>query len=495
MSSEVKTKTVRVLDNWRTAGIKTNEKQREFAWACEEPDAEEIIFSGAIRSGKSQACAKKQVRWAWEHPGTTHLAVRKTFPQLRDSTKMIYLTGDGKMPPAIPPELIPKGQGKGYRASDEEVHLYNGSKIIFRQAEEPRQAMRDIRNVTLASVFVDQIEEFDRDHDEELYETWLSRLSDPRGPNKLIAAANPGPTDHFIYVRAHPDSLKREPQTRFINVTLYDNIPPRFPESFLDPKYAKPLERRGKKDPTFFKRYCLGEWGAFGGKRFKTWDPARHLIPPFNIPSSWEIIGGVDVGWDHPTVHVLVALDPANRYYGIGEYWARETPPRLLAKGMRELEQSLGAAPSSRWMDPSAWAAVQGQPSLAEQLLEHGLDAGKADNDRIGGWARIDDLLQEDVEGDPFVAHDAEGLMVPRFRIMDGRMPKLVEELPNAQIKDGTEDIEKKNDDALDALRYVFNSRPPVPLEDEEEEDDPHAVYAERRLRRAFAEEETSYAY
>jgi len=48
---------------------------------------------------------------------------------------------------------------------------------------------------------------------------------------------------------------------------------------------------------------------------------------------------------------------------------------------------------------------------------------------------------------------------------------------------------------SLDALRYILNSRPPVPLEDEEEDDDPHAVYAERRIRRAFAEEETSYAY
>src|SRR3990167_8897925 len=331
---------------------------------------------------------------------------------------------------------------------------------MFRQAENPRDAMRDIRNVTLASIFIDQIEEFDRDEDAELYETYLSRLSDPRGPRKLIAAANPGPTDHFIYKRGHPDSDERESQVAWINVTIYDNA------QNLPPGYVKRLERRGRKDPTWFDRYCLGKWGAFGGKRFKTWNPDRHVIPPFPIPSSWEVIGGIDVGWVNSTRYLLVALDHEGRYYAAGEFSLNESPPRLLAKGMREMEETLNLAPSSRWEDPSAWAAVQGQPSVAEQLSEYGMDAGKADNDRIGGWARIDDLLQEDVDGDPTVGHDIEGSQGPRLRIFDGRMPKLVEELPNAQIKDGTEDIEKKNDHCLAKGTLVTLRRGQTPIED-----------------------------
>lgn len=476
-----------VRDTWTEAGVTSNEKQREFWQLCEEPGStretvgvDEILFSGSIRAGKSQACAKKQVRWAWEYPGTQHLAVRRTYPQLRDSTKMIYLRGDGGMPPALPAELI-----KQERVGDEEVHLKNGSKILFRSAEDPLEAMKNIRNVTLASVFIDQIEELDRILDPELYETYLSRLSDPRGPNKMIAAANPGPTDHFAYLRYHPDSDQREPQTRFVNVTIYDN------EHNLNPGYVKRLERRGKRDPIWFDRYCLGKWGAFGGKRFKTWNPQIHVIRPFRVPQSWEVVGGMDYGWDADTRYILLVVDPADRYYAVGEYAANETPPRGLAKGVRDLERDLNLPPSIRWLDPSTWATRDDKPSVAEQLIEHGLDVGKADNDRIGGWARIDDLLQEEVDGDPHVAGDPEESRVPRLRFFEGRLPMLMKELPNAKIKDGTEDIEKKNDHSLDALRYIVNGRPPVPLEDdEEEESDPRERYARKRIARAFAEDD-----
>ena len=55
--------------------------------------------------------------------------------------------------------------------------------------------------------------------------------------------------------------------------------------------------------------------------------------------------------------------------------------------GARELETSLDVAPSSRWLDPSTWATTSDKPSIAEQLAEFNFDCGKADNDRIGGWA------------------------------------------------------------------------------------------------------------
>ena len=493
MSSTVSDKkTLRVVDTWTRAGITPNPKQREFAEVCEEAGAEEVMFSGSIRAGKSQAAAKKQVRWAWEYPGTTHLVVRRTYPQLRDSTWPLFKSGDGGMPAAIPDELIAQT-----KIGDWEIHLKNRSKLIFRSADDPQEAMKNVRNVTLASIFVDQIEEFDRDADPELYETWLSRLSDPRGPRKLIAVANPGPTTHFAYKRFHPDSDEREPQTRFINVTIYDNFPPVFPQTKLPLSYLRRQERRGERDPMWFKRFCLGEWGAFGGKRFRTWNPDRHLIAPFPVPQSWDVFAGIDYGWHDDTVELLLAIDHGGRYYAVGEYTANQSSVRSLAAGIKAMEADAGAPPSDRWLAPDAWATRSEEPSIAAQFNDEevgDLECGPARTDRLSGWDRIDDLLTEEVPGDPHTAGDEEGSRVPRLRFFRGRVSQIVRELPNAKIKEGTNDIEKQADHALDALRYGINARPPTPLEPEDDiESDPREAYARKRIREATEDDEIVY--
>ena len=86
---------------------------------------------------------------------------------------------------------------------------------------------------------------------------------------------------------------------------------------------------------------------------------------------------------------------------------------------------------------------------------------------------RIEELLSETME---------DGL--PRLRIFSS-CRNLLKELPSARIKEGTDDIEKENDHALDAMRYAIMSRMPHPERpDEEEEMDARERYARRRLER-----------
>lgn len=56
---------------------------------------------------------------------------------------------------------------------------------------------------------------------ERLYDTLIGRLSDPRGPRKLVAAANPGPTTTGY--RRFVDPRSKQPQTRYVHVKLTDN--------------------------------------------------------------------------------------------------------------------------------------------------------------------------------------------------------------------------------------------------------------------------------
>jgi PBSX family phage terminase large subunit len=428
-----------------------SKKQLQFFKTCADPEAEEILFDGAIRSGKTQAACRLIAAWAWNFggPNWKFCVMRKTYRELADSTQAAFIRGDGKMPPACPPELV-----KRYLAKDEVVELKNGAQIMFRSAENAYDAEDKIKNVTLAGFFIDQVEELDGGDYFGLYETLLSRLSDPRGPQKALLVANPGPEDHWVYKR-FVSNKTREPQTRRVSVTLLDNA------GNLGASYVRRMLRRKETNPLFYRRYIIGEWGAFGGKRFACWDPARHVVTPFPIQPGWEIVQGIDYGWAHPTASVWCAIDYEGRWWVVAEHYQRERPVSYHAQEIRKLERDLNIPPSSRWLDPSCWARRSEYQSTAMEFAEYGIDCGKAQNDRISGWNRVDEMLTDDLA-------DGE----PRLRVFN-TCENLIDEMRSLKIKEGTDDVEKEHDDACDALRYAIMSRMPTPILEEEEEELP----------------------
>ena len=428
-----------------------NRRQIEFFKICDDVEAEEILFDGSIRAGKTQAACKKIAAWAWHYggPNWKFCILRRTYRELADSTQAAFFRGDGKMPPACPPELIER-----YYAKDEVVILKNGSQILFRSAEEPYATEEKIRNVTLAGFFIDQVEEFDGPAYFQLYETLLSRCSDPRGPIKGLLVANPGPEDHWVY-RRFVDPKTKEKQTRRVSVTLFDN------QQNLDPRYFKRMIRRAETNPTFYKRYILGEWGAFGGKRFPEFDPEKHVVNPIEVPPGWEIVQGIDYGWAAPTASIWCAIDFQGRWWAIAEHYQKEKPVSFHCKAFKEIEDDLCVSPSSRWLDPSTWSRRGEYESPAMEFTDYGIMCGKAQNDRLGGWNRIEEMFTEEME-DGF----------PKLRIFN-TCPNLIREIGSLKIKMGTDDVEKVNDHAADALRYAIMSRMPHPeIEPEEEEKD-----------------------
>ena len=426
------------------------DKQAEFCRLCNDPEAEEILFDGAIRSGKTQAACRLIAGWAWKYggPNWRFTILRRTYRELADSTQAAFWKGDGKMPPACPPELIER-----YLAKDEMVILKNGAQIMFRSAENPRETEDKIRNVTMAGFFIDQVEEFDDAAYFHLYETLLSRLSDNRGPMKGLLVANPGPEDHWVHKR-FVDPLTKEPQTRRIGVTLFDN------EDNLDPRYFRRMMRRADSNPLFFRRYVLGEWGAFGGKRFPDWNAERHVVQPFPVHPDWEVVCGIDYGWGNPTAVIWCAIDFEGRWWVVAEHYEKEKPVSFHARRIKEIERELGISPSSVWLDPSAWAKRSEYESTALEFADYNVYAGRAQNERLGGWNRIEEMLVDGPDGKPML------------QIFD-TCPNLIREIGSLKIKLGTDDVEKEHDHAADALRYAIMSRMPVPVRQEEEEDEP----------------------
>jgi len=426
------------------------EKQRDFWAACQDPESEEIMFDGAIRSGKTQAACKMIASWAWQYggPNWKFVIMRKTYRELEDSTKAAFLRGDGKMPPACPPALV-----ASYRAKDQMIILHNGAEILFRSAENPSDTEDKLRNVTIAGFFIDQVEELAGQDYYQMYETLISRMSDPRGPRKALLVANPGPEDHWVHKRFVDEKTRDAyPWCRRVHVTLAQN------EWNLPESYIRSMKRRESTNNMWYRRFILGEWGAFGGKRFPVWDKGLHVCVPFQIPPEWEIVVGLDYGWANATAAIYCAIDFSGRWWAIGEHYQSEKPVSYHAKKMKELEAELSISPSSIWLDPSTWARRTEYEAPAIEFSDYGIFAGRAQNDRLGGWNRMDEMLSEIME---------DGY--PRLRIFD-TCENLIKELPNMRIKEGTDDVVKENDHAVDALRYAIMSRSPNPMEPDEDD-------------------------
>lgn len=65
-----------------------------------------------------------------------------------------------------------------------------------------------------------------------------------------------------------------------------------------------------------------GMFASFAGQVFKEFDRKIHIIEPFEIPSDWKRIRGIDFGYTNPFVCVWVAKDNDGRYYVYDEHYA-----------------------------------------------------------------------------------------------------------------------------------------------------------------------------
>ena len=468
-----------VVDRFRP-----NPKQRAFFVAAAKPysEVEEILFHGAIRGGKTQAGVKLLVAWALKYGGT-YVISRFSYRELEDSTKKVCLYGDGALPPAIPSQVL---RGGSLHLAKNETHnkvtLANGAEILFR-ALEPRERGK-VRNITASGWLIDQAEELEGDDIADFYQEIKGRCSDPRGPRKLLLIANPGPTDHLLYSR-FLDPITKYEKSANVHVTIHDN------KSNIPYDYYLMLLATEHTNENYFRRMVMGEWGVMGGKRFKTWDPRLHVVEPsvalgdrLVIPSSWTVLEAGDYGFSHYTVWEWLAIAPNGRHYFVAEHAAKETEVadhakriKLIRDGDPKLKEEWWdnrpfhgqLQPSAIWLDPSAFHKRE-HDSIAQNFLKHGIYAARAINDRLGGWTRMGNMLNERLP---------DGY--PRLQFFSNCQLATFE-IPNLRVKPGTDDVEKVNDDAADTVRYALMSQQPDPEEDDPEKERTRASELERIL-------------
>lgn len=421
---------------------------------------DELLYGGAAGGGKSRWARACLVLFCLTFPGVRAIMFRRTFADLERSVVEPLLNE------------IPRALGK-YNATKHQWRFINGSILELGHLQK-KTDQEKYQGAEYQMICFEEATHFTLDQ----YLYMKSRLR-AAGPirdmlaraglrPRFIATANPGGIGHhwvkgrFVdpapatrVFRVRPSADEPNPGSRlYLPAKATDN--PSLGAEYLDVLDALPeATRAALRD---------GNWDSLEGVRFPGFNRQVHVIEPeeLPIPHGTAIRAvGVDYGSAAPFAALWGAKLSDNLVVVYRELYKRNLTPRQQARMIAESEaegERLPVRPLPLALDPSMWArsvdqpgavsAVKGGPppgSIAARYQEEfGSSVVKAQNDRIGGAALVDDLLRVRDDG------------LPRLLIYSNCV-NLIRTLPALpRSARNPEDVETTAEDhAYDALRYL----------------------------------------
>jgi len=420
------------------------------------------LFGGAAGPGKTMALLCEAVRQAHLHKGSDSLLLRRTYPEL-ESSLLAYFRRD------IPRQL--------YRSYNEAKHLVtwsNGSTTRFGYCRNENDVYR-YQGAEFLFIGLDELTHFTLKQWQFL--TSRNRCPIPGSVACMAGASNPGNIGH-AWVKAL--WVDHQPPAGFDRPELYDPRDYDFIRAKLsdNPIYANDAayHRTLAALPEHLRRAFLeGDWNVFAGQYFDVFEFGRHTVrtEELRLEPWWPRWISIDWGFQHPSAvywHCAVPgvrnSKPENRNAALRsssfdfrlssadadpfaeprivtyrEFVQSGLSPRMLAQGIAE--RSGRERISDVFLSPDAFAHRTSEASIAEQLGEVLTASGlprpaPADDDRIGGWQLMYQLLESDA-----------WLITDNCAKLIDCIPQLVRD--NSRV----EDIRKVDgDDPADAARY-----------------------------------------
>ncbi len=287
---------------------------------------------------------------------------------------------------------------------------------------------------------------------------------------RIYTTTNPGGVGHDWYHQTFilPCERGAESATRFIPARVEDN-------QFLNPEYKQILA-----DCTGWqkKAWLEGDWGIASGKFFSTFRPGIHVLREFDRSRIVEWFCGMDYGFTHYTVVLLIGRDADDHLFVVDEYVARHAIPQQLVLGIKEMCQRQRLFIGQ----PNPRAGLCFQPADADRvrrifaggdLFSHRFDGSTlaahfstlgvrihpANTNRVQGWAEIQTRL-----GDPAAGIKPTLFIHERCHHLLNCLPFLQHDLdhPADVLKTNVNEEGLGGDDAADALRYAVATRLPT---------------------------------
>lgn len=221
---------------------------------------------------------------------------------------------------------------------------------------------------------------------------------------------------------------------QFIPAKLSDN--PKMPDRRA---YAAGLKMMGDEGEA----YLSGDWRTFSGQMFRKQLRSGPALP--NGPGSM-IVRAFDYGWADPLVVMWARVHLNGVVEVLHEVYSPELTANSIAHIVNQVEQDLKIRPaiSVGGHDMFNAEGTSGGESIANMLIKRGVWLEKANNDRVAGWAKVQEYLPA------------------RLYVREGMAPNLVRTLPNL-VRDPNkpQDVKSKQEDhAAECLRYLLMAVP-----------------------------------
>lgn len=432
----------------------------------------EIFFGGARGGGKTDGVLGK---WALKErcygPDFNAIMFRRTTVSSEDAvsrSKQIY-----------------KPLGGSFNESKLIWTMPNGGRVGFSYLDSIDDA-QEYQGRNLTDVWIEEAGQYP---DPMPIDRLQAVLRSAAGvPVQMILTGNPGgPGQHWISSRYQLIPFPDKPQVveRKLsngNVHRMAVIPSRITDNKIlmgaDPGYIDRLHMVGSKE--LVKAWLQGDWSAVEGAFFDGWDPARHILPVFDIPAHWLRFRSGDwgtakpfsIGWWAVASDATViagrtiprgAIIRYREWYGCDP----EKPNRGLRMTAEEVARQIalieaGERVSYGVLDDACFANTGG-PTIAETMADNGAVWEPTGNKQrvtrggmLGGWDLVRARLRGDIDGNPmmFVFDTCRSFLrtVPVLQ-HDPRHP---------------EDLDTEAEDHIaDETRYACVSRPWVTTQQE----------------------------
>lgn len=395
-----------------------------------------LVLAGTAGTGKSSLAYEKIHAFCLRFPGALAIVLRKYAESLKNSV--------------IPQLEQICGEEVGHAPSKSRFEYPNGSVIVYggMKDDKQRQKLRSVSNLTSGAdiALMEEANAFTREDFDEL----SGRMRGQAAPwCQIILCTNPDAERHWInqsFIR--PAASGKLRKVGVYQPTIEDN-------PTLRPDYIARLDGL---TGVMRERLRYGRWvNADGAVYGESWDPSKHIIAPFAIPPEWRRIRSTDFGYVNPRAVLWIAMDHDGRMYVYRQTY--QTKQKASDSGKEIIRLSGPERIAKTYCDHDAderaeleacgirTTAANKEVSRGIQAVEHRLQAGRL-------FVFRGSLVKEDAELRKLYkpcSLEEEFEVYTWDRNSDGSLTK---EAP-----------EKKNDHALDALRYAVmgEDRDPAP--------------------------------
>ncbi len=281
---------------------------------------------------------------------------------------------------------------------------------------------------------------FDEEPPRDVYEECRMRVLDRAGD--IFGTMTPLKGLTFVYEEIYMNR-RSDPEVWYEFMEWADN-------PYLDRRAAEQMARSMDEKSLASRRF--GKFAVGEGLVYPEFDERVHVIPPFSVPADWQDTISIDPGLHNPLSAHWYCADYDGNVYVVAEHYAAGKDIDYHAQRIREISAAIGWHTDGKGRLRALIDSAAGQRTLASSKSVSELFCERdilvdtnVDKDLFAGIAQVKSYLR-----------GAEGR--PRLYIFEG-CTNLVREIKGYFW--GSGDLPKKRDDhALDELRYYLMTRP-----------------------------------